>query len=53
MCKEQVKDCDNCGKYNDCRNGSGLWPCHDHSAWEPKEKEIYDECATCIYNKEV
>ncbi len=33
------KTCDNCGKYDDCKYGSGTWPCHNQSAWEPVEVE--------------
>ena len=32
------KSCDNCGKFDDCRNSTAKWPCHGYSAWEPKNE---------------
>lgn len=34
-----LKTCDNCGKYNDCRNSNANWLCHNASAWEPIEPD--------------
>lgn len=33
-----MKSCDNCGKFDDCRNSTAKWSCHDYSARKPIEQ---------------